>query len=163
MSCPYCKASVFIPEVAKTNVKQYHTTPLVATLCCKQPIRVVGTITYEATPVKTKSTTDDWGTPFISSSLIGKYILVGYNVTSTTSTIYKVIEDNDDLPYIIVENINDQKTHTKFNRRSVLLSGTQEEVEKARTEHQKLVAAKKSFEVLHKTHLANWLKKYKKD
>lgn len=163
MSCPYCKASVFIPEVAKTNVEQYHTTPLVATLCCKQPIRVVGTITYEATPVKTKSTTDDWGTSFISSPLVDKYVLVGYDIDLTTSIVYKVVEDNNDIPYITVENTDNQKIRSKFKRSSVLISGTQEEVEKARTEHQKLVAAKKSFEVLHKTHLANWLKKYKKD
>lgn len=163
MSCPYCKASEFIPEVAKTNVKQYNSTPLVATLCCKQPIRVVGTIIYEAAPVKTNSTTDDWGTPFISSLLVDKYILAGYDINLTTSVVYKVIEDNNNLPYITVENIDNQKIRTKFNRTSILLSGTKKEIEEASKEHQQLIAIKKSFDIIHKGRFDNWLKKYKKD
>ena len=59
-SCPYCNKEIQVDNAVE-NVRHYGGTARVATPCCKKPIAVTRSMTFNIRPFTTSDTTDSWG------------------------------------------------------------------------------------------------------
>ena len=59
-TCPYCKKDMRV-DMAVANVQNYGGVARVATPCCKKPVAVTRTMSFQVRPFSTDEATDSWG------------------------------------------------------------------------------------------------------
>lgn len=63
-TCPHCFRAMTIDHCVMHNIQAYHSSKLISTSCCQQPVRISGSMRFSVTATTTDQDEDDWGAPF---------------------------------------------------------------------------------------------------